>query len=208
MTEAEPAPELVRRAQTGDRAAFDGLVGRFEGRLRASVANWAQFRLGPPLDVDEVVQDTFVRAFSGIGSFEWQGEDAFFRWLCGVAKRSLSDSARHAHRAALKKAPGISATDLAAEGPTQSRVMRREERFARFEAALRDLPPDYRRALALARLEGLTLKEIGEAMGRTPTAVKHLVARALRELRRRFGETGSLHLPPRRLNVNGESHDG
>jgi DNA-directed RNA polymerase specialized sigma24 family protein len=37
--------------------------------------------MGPPRDVEEVLHETFVRAYRGIGKFRWQEDDAFFRWL-------------------------------------------------------------------------------------------------------------------------------
>jgi len=51
----------------------------------------------------------------------------------------------------------------------------------------------------LVRIEGLQIKEAAERMNRTPKAVAHLLARALKQLKERFGDTESLHLPPRRL---------
>lgn len=199
---------LVERAKSGDRLAFDEMVGACEPRLRSRIERWAQLRIGPRLDIDDVLQETFVRALRSIASFEPRGEDALFRWLCGIAKNALADSARKTTREAVKRAEGIRVSGLAKAGATQSQALRREERFERLAAALERLPQDYREALTLARLDGLTVKEIAAKMDRTPKAVKHLIARGLRELRRVFGETESLHLPDRELYPGGEQRDG
>ncbi|MBN1419388.1 MAG: sigma-70 region 4 domain-containing protein, partial [Planctomycetes bacterium] len=66
--------------------------------------------------------------------------------------------------------------------------------------------PEYREAIRLARIEGLKVKEIAERLGKSPGAVKHLLARGLKELRRRFGETESFHLPDRNLRMEEGDH--
>jgi RNA polymerase sigma factor (sigma-70 family) len=73
--------------------------------------------------------------------------------------------------------------------------MRREERWERLEKSLAALSPDHREVIRLARIEGLEVREIAARMGRTPSAVKNLLLRALKELKRSFGDTESLRLP-------------
>ncbi len=206
MTEPRETRSLVQEAQAGSRPAFDALAERFRDRLRARIENWLRYRIGPALDVDDVLQDALLRAFKALEGFTWQGDEAFFGWLCAVAKNALADSARGAARAILGRAGTIRESAVAAPGPTQSQTIRREERFDRLRSALEDLQPDHRQALTLARIEGLTFKEIAARMDRTPNAVKHLIARGLRELRKRFGNTESLHLPPRMMEPEGERH--
>jgi RNA polymerase sigma factor (sigma-70 family) len=67
------------------------------------------------------------------------------------------------------------------------------------QRALESLSPDHREVILLARVEGLSMKEIAERLHRSPNAVVQLLWRALKKLRDAFGETESLHLPPRRL---------
>ena len=82
-------------------------------------------------------------------------------------------------------------------------MLRREERFERLQKALESLPPDYREAIRLSRIEGLKTVEIAERMGRSREAVKQLIFRALRRLRESFGDTESLHLPDRKFDTEG-----
>ena len=96
--------------------------------------------------------------------------------------------------------------------PSPSRSLRREERFERLQKALDALPPDYREVVVLARLKGLKMKEIAARMERSVFSVTHLLSRALDSLKGAFGDTESLGLPPRRLEVSEpdaepESHD-
>ena len=72
--------------------------------------------------------------------------------------------------------------------------MRREERFTRLRKAIDNLSPDHRTVILLSRIEGLMIREIATRMGRSQSAVKNLLLRALRELKKSFGHTDSLHL--------------
>ena len=192
---------LLDRARRGDRQAFDELVSRSRDRLRGSVERWIRFRVGPSVDIEDVLQETFFRAFRSIDRFECPDVDVderFIRWLCGIAKNALADLLRSVPREA-----GAASVDGAASAPSKTQALRREERFDRFQEALDRLPSDYRQALILSRLEGLPAKEVAERMGRTPAAVYHLIVRALKLLREEFGDTESLHLPDRSLRREG-----
>src|SRR6266540_3048456 len=186
---------LVVQAKGGDREAFDRLVERFRDRLRSTIEGWSKFQVGPQVgpqvDSDDVLQETFLRAFRSLEGFDWQGDDSFFRWLCGIAKRALAQTIQDLRKS---QAAG-GGPSVAGSGPTQTKIARRVERFDRLEQALQSLSPEYREVLLLSRVEGLKTKEIAQRLKRTPNAVKHLMARALVDLRSRFGDTESLNLP-------------
>ncbi len=203
MVEQDSTQRLVERAKSGDRDAFDQLAERFRRRLGSSVEAWSKFQLGPKLDPDDTIQETFVRAHRALPRFEWDGgDDSFFRWLCGIAKRALAQMAEDARKAR----PPSTAADVPVGTPSPSQILRRQERFDRLEAAVEKLTPEYRQVVLLSRIEGLSAKEIADRMNRSPNAVRHLIVRALRELRAHFGDTESLHLPDRRFPV-GEGDD-
>src|SRR5919108_333015 len=81
--------ELVRLAQEGRREAFEELVRRHADRLYGVVLRFS----GEPAEADEVVQETFLRAWRGIGSFERRAQ--FFTWLYGIG---LNEAKRRATR--------------------------------------------------------------------------------------------------------------
>ena len=60
------------------------------------------------------------------------------------------------------------------------------------------LSPDYRTVIQLARIEGLKVREIAKRMGRSESAVKNLLLRAMKQLRDTFPDTESLGLPQQR----------
>ena len=199
MTESESVRELVRQAQSGERRAFEVLTGRYKGRLLRRV----EFRLGTHLrgtiEAEDIVQETFLKALRSIGGFSFRGEESFFRWLAGIAENLLLDLAEQQKRKRHLRLDG----DVRGSRVSPGSALQREERFERLEAALKELSPDHREVILLARVEGLPLKEVAARMGRSPNAVGQLLWRALQKLRERFGDTESFHLPPRRLGEGG-----
>lgn len=200
MTEHPSTQALVREARSGDRDAFEELARRHRDRLLEAIRSWSKFQVGPPVDAEDVVQESFLRAFGSLGGFEWQDEDAFFRWLCGIARRALAQAIKDSLRAARPD----ERLQAHSRDPSPSRALGREERFDRLEAALERLSPDHRQAIRLCRIEGLTSAEVARRMKRSPEAVRQLLVRALRDLREAFGDTQSFHLPPRRLKPEGD----
>jgi RNA polymerase sigma factor (sigma-70 family) len=91
--------------------------------------------------------------------------------------------------------------DLAGSSASPSNVFRRHERFDRLEAALKSLSPEHQQVLLLVRVEGLTITAAADRLGRTPNAVSLLLLRASRALRAAFGDTASLSLPERELDL-------
>ena len=90
---------------------------------------------------------------------------------------------------------------------SQSKAMRRDERFDRLQAAIDALSPQYRQVLLLVRIEKLSIKEAARRLEKTPNAVSRMVLRASRKLKVIFGDTESLGLPDRELSRR-EGADG
>jgi RNA polymerase sigma factor (sigma-70 family) len=193
---------LFGKAASGDRAAFDDLAGRYRGRLEARIRSQLRSLQGT-IDVEDILQETLAQAFGSIGGFRWQGEGSFPAWLSGIAKNVVLKAIRRSRRHRTLEIP----PDLQGEATSPSRALRRDERFHRLQAAIDRLSGDHREVIRLARIEGLPIKAIAGRMERSPDAVKQLLSRALKELRRSFGDTESVHLPDRRLEME-EGADG
>ncbi len=198
----EDLTALVSRAQSGDREAFDQLVVECQGDLLSFILARLGERLRGQVDADDILQETLLRAFQGLVLFEWRGDKSLSRWLCGIAEHLIWNTSRKRQTARLELS-----LDRASQQPTPGQRARREERFERLEEALSRLPPAYREAIRLARIEGLKIREVAERLGQSQGAVKQLLARGLRELKDSFGETESLHLPDRRLGAGGSEDE-
>ncbi len=192
MSKEPSAKSLIARAQRGDRQAFDELAAGHRDRLLAFIYT----RLGPDLrqrvEPEDILQDALLRAYESIQRFEWRGPASVFSWLAGIAEFRIRDLSRAARRR-----PQLHLEiDPADDGVSPSRHHRREERLDRLEQALESLTDDHKKVIRLARIEKLPVSEIANRMGRTPSAIRHLLLRAMEKLRESFGEeTESFHLP-------------
>jgi RNA polymerase sigma-70 factor (ECF subfamily) len=161
-----------------------------ETRVRAILGE----RLRRKLDVEDILQETFLRALETMDRFAFRGDDSFFAWLSAIAEYLVLNASQ-------KKSLGQLQLDreVACKASNPSAALRRHERFDRLKASLRILSRDQRRAVVLARLEGLPTREIAARMGRSEQAVRQLLSRALRQMHRTFGDTESFDLPERSL---------
>lgn len=203
MAEPESVRELVERAQAGDRGALEALAARCRPRLLVEVRGQLGARLRARVEPEDVVQEALLRACRMLERFRWQSDEHFYSWLGSIAEHVIWNVSqkRSIDRLEISR-------DIAARGATPSREIRREERFDRLEEAIKALPPDQREALRLARLEGLKVNEVAERMKRSPNSVSKLLARAVLALRKRVGDTESLHLPDRSLDLEEHGHEG
>ncbi|MBI4604342.1 MAG: RNA polymerase sigma factor [Planctomycetes bacterium] len=197
MTERGEQEPIVRRALEGDRSAFDELFRALEDRLRAFIRSRIRSGYRGKLDVEEVLQDTFVRAFQSIGSFRGEDREQLRRWLTGVAQKTVLRA--ETELAARRRRTLEIQDDVASSDVSPSRALRREERLERLRRVIDTLSGDHREVVYLTRIEGLTLKQAAARMGRSPEAVRKLFWRALKQLRGAFPDTGSLRLPDRGL---------
>lgn len=180
--------ELARRAVDGDLEALESLVLGQEERLRRHVSRRIGKNLGRLIDVEDVLQETRLKACSAIAGFTWMGEKAFYFWLSRIAEHVIL-------RATRKQRPVLEIEPVEGRDETPSRHLVRQERRGKLETALARLSEDHRRVIELTRLHGLTIARVSEEMGRSPNAVKKLLGRALEQLRLQYGETtGSLRL--------------
>jgi len=203
MAEQDPVEDLVTRACANDRFAFQELLERFRPRLTHQVRARMGARVRSSVEVDDIVQETFLKAIQNLDKLQWQGEEAFASWLGCIAEHLIWKAVQGGARIPLRLD-----REPADTGTSASRAAMREERLRKLERSLEGLSADHREVIVLARIERLPIEEIARRMSRSPNAVKKLLARALQELRQRFGDTtGSLRLPDRPLDAGGTGHD-
>jgi RNA polymerase sigma-70 factor (ECF subfamily) len=167
------------------------------------------------VSADDLVQETLMHAFRGIGQARFDDDRAFRAWLFRIAQNVLNGNCRRLlgtdKRDAMRdvRLPS-SANGMALPAPATAPPHRieREERLQRLERALADLSAEHRQVIVLARIEGLPLSAVAERMDRSRKAVSALLLRALGKLRFAFGETGSLSLPRRALRLAIEGRGG
>lgn len=168
--------ELVRGAQAGSNACFAQLVCRYEARLLRFLLQRTR-RLH---DAEDLLQDTFVRAYERIASYDprWR----LTTWLYTIAAR-LACSHHRKRRAALLPEPARTEDD--APDPADI-AADNEQRDNLWSLAAQTLSDNQYRALWLRYAEGMSVKEISRVMKKTQTHVKVLLFRGRSGLGRRL----------------------
>jgi RNA polymerase sigma-70 factor, ECF subfamily len=168
--------ELIARWKAGDQKAANELVQRHASALaRFAVSCGAR---GEP-DVEELVQDTFVRAFASLAGF--RGESSFRTWLFTIERRLLMDRRRMEKRR--PQGLEIHEQDAITEFDALDDMVADETQL-RVRAAIDTLTPTQREVFVLRVTEGLSYKEIAETVGTTEGAARvhyHNAMRAIKE---------------------------
>ncbi len=163
---------LIQRYLAGDVDAFEELMRAHEDRVFAVCLRMLRDREAA-LDA---TQETFITVFRKADRFA--GRSAFGTWLYRVAVNTCHDVSRRQRRRAAEPLPeGTDPPDPAAEDAYMSAEVRPD-----IEAALAEIPAEFRSAVVLADLEGLALDTVAEVLGVPVGTVKSRVFRGRRLL--------------------------
>jgi RNA polymerase sigma-70 factor (ECF subfamily) len=185
MQNHDPDSELVRLAQAGDARAFEALVVKHQRRIARHVARY----LRSAADVEDAVQEVFLRVYRGLGSF--RGESLFYSWLYRIATNvalrhlarlptdvPLGDDDSEEHGAVFE--PGI--TDAA----LPERTLMAEQIGETVQKALSKLRPQLAEALMLYETENKSYAEIAEMLEIPIGTVRTWIFRARESIAKRL----------------------
>jgi len=186
MTERSTDQELVRRAQSGDRRAFDLLVVKYQQKVANLIGRYVR----DPVEALDVAQDAFLKAYRALDGF--RGESAFYTWLYRIAVNTVKN-----HLVAQgRRPPGddleadvAEQMDLGArlrENATPERHLLTDEIARTVQQALDALPDDLRTAIVLRELEGMSYEEIATAMECPIGTVRSRIFRAREAIDKRL----------------------
>ena len=180
MTSATAAPGdpadsvLIARWQTGDERAATLLVERHASAVARYIAS-----LGVREDVEDLVQDAFIRAFASLEGF--RGESSLRTWLCTIARNLVRDRARslkfERRQVEIEEHHAVTAGD-----PLDGTVA--DETEQRVMNAVEKLSPMQRQVFTLRVADGMAYKEIAEVVGSTEGAARvhyHNAMKAIKE---------------------------
>jgi RNA polymerase sigma-70 factor (ECF subfamily) len=184
--------QLVARVRAGHREAFEAIMRRYNRRLYRLA--WSVLR--NPTEAEDVVQETYLRAYGQLDSFV--GPEGFGAWLAKIALNEARGRLRRAGRAALL------VDEILREGgvqliagldnistPTPERLAAAAELRTALEAAIAALPDDFRSVFILRAIEGLSIAETAALLEIPAATVKtrlHRARAALQRLLRREAE--------------------
>ena len=192
MTTAPPLEnneeqDLVERARTGDASAFTRLVEKYERKIFRLARNITQ----NDEDAEDVLQETFMKAYSNLDSF--QGQSKFYTWIVRIAVNEALMK--------LRKRKSDRTVSLDEPHETEEDTVTREiavweddpeKRYSQDELrdiltrAIESLKPAFRTVFVLRDIEEMSTEETAEALGISIPAVKSRLLRARLQLRERL----------------------
>jgi len=168
----------VRRVQAGERRAFDQIVSRYQHRIANVVAQYVR----DPREVEDVVQDAFLKAYRALARF--RGESSLYTWLYRIAvntaKNHLDAMSRRVTGQGVEpdEAERYDEGALLRHGDTPERQACRDDLSQALERALAELPRHLCDALMLREREGLSYEAIARRMDCPVGTVRSRIARA------------------------------
>lgn len=158
--------DLVERAQSGDKAAFDLLVRKYQHRVVKLVSRYVHDNH----EALDVAQEAFIKAYRAMPSF--RGDSAFYTWLYRIsintAKNHLVSQIRQPVSTETEmenaQGDGVALSSRLTDGDSPERIVMSDEVRDTVLESIERLPEDLRTAIILRELEGMTYEEIAEAM--------------------------------------------
>jgi RNA polymerase sigma-70 factor (ECF subfamily) len=192
LLSGERDEELVRRFNSGEAAAFDVLLRRYQRPLFNFILRSVRDRDR----AEELLQDVFLKVIQR--SSEFQGNSKFSTWLYTIARNLCIDTSRkmvfRRHRsldAPLKsdEAEGASLLDrVAGDAPAADRAVIGQDLQQKIAAAVDELPEEQREVFLMRELQNMAFKDIADVVGVPENTVKSRMRYALERLQRALAE--------------------
>lgn len=200
MTEAASTPEdqppvgpWLDAARAGSPEAMGQLLEMCRAYLLGIANRELESQLQAKAGASDLVQDAFLEAQRIFSRFQGGSADELLAWLRAILLNKVSDFTRQYRgtemrqidrEVALDPGNADSAVNVlpAADTPTPSSVVARDEQAELLQRALTRLPENYRQILVWRQWEDLTFEEIARRLERTPEAARKLWLRALERL--------------------------
>ncbi len=170
---------LVERAREGDSEAFGQLYDHYQ----PAVYRFLYYRVGSAHLAEDLTADTFFRALRSMSTFRWQGKD-FGAWLMTIARNLSTDHFKASRTRLEAPSDDLGTFDTTLPSPENDVLTLISNEV--MLTALQELPTEQRECIVMRFLQGLSIAETAEALGRTPGAVKQLQLRGVRNLAKRL----------------------
>jgi RNA polymerase sigma-70 factor (ECF subfamily) len=182
---------LLQRAAAGDHQALSLLFAEYRERLRRLVALRLDPHLHKRLDASDVIQETYLEAWSRLAEYLRQPKTSFYLWLRFLARQKLVTLRRHhqaGNRDVEREGPSLGASSraladqLLGHDSRPSAAARRAELQARIQEALDRMEPLDREVLVLRHYEQLGNAEVAQELGLQESAASKRYRRALERI--------------------------
>jgi RNA polymerase sigma-70 factor (ECF subfamily) len=191
--------DLITLAREGDRRALDQLFSVYGERIRRII----RLRMGKELrskpESMDLVNEALMCAVRDLKEFSYRDEGDFLRWLAQIAENRIRDNLDRLHagkRDIRKESPLDDDTSKGtnrhnrvqqlAVSTTPSAILSKKEELDKLENAIDQLKPEHREIILLAKIEGLSYKEVADKLNKSTDMVGYLLSQAMMALTQTF----------------------
>jgi RNA polymerase sigma-70 factor (ECF subfamily) len=177
-----PSEIDVVLAKEGDREAFRRLYEEHRERVFRTACRYT----GSRQDAEDILQETFIKAFSRIRTFDFRISPRFSSWLAAICVNTALDDLRRRGRRMGSQHISLAdlRTEIPADGSSPEAGAARRLAVEKIRMTLRILSPAQRAVFDMRFTEHLDIREIAAALGCSESSVKTQLARALAKLRK------------------------
>ena len=174
--------DLVAESLAGNQLSFQLLVERYQSRMFALVRHYTR----NPVEVEDIVQDTFLKAFTRLPTFQQQS--SFYTWLCRIAINTALDFVKRRGRSPIRGVEdpeiALTADTIRNSRPGSSSIAAPDARMERDELAkitqkvLDQLPEIFRTVIVLREFEDMAYQDMADVLGISIGTVESRLFRA------------------------------
>ena len=179
MSDREIDRQLVARAQSGDKRAFELLVEKYQRKLARLLSRFIR----DPAEVEDVTQEAFIKAYRALPAF--RGDSAFYTWLYRIgintAKNYLMAMGRRAPTSTeveAEEAEGFEEGEQLRDINTPESLLLSNEIAETVNSTIEQLPEELRTAIQMREIEGMSYEDIAKAMNCPIGTVRSRIFRA------------------------------
>jgi RNA polymerase sigma-70 factor (ECF subfamily) len=179
MSDREIDRQLVARAQSGDKRAFELLVEKYQRKLARLLSRFIR----DPAEVEDVTQEAFIKAYRALPAF--RGDSAFYTWLYRIgintAKNYLMAMGRRAPTSTeveAEEAEGFEEGEQLRDINTPESLLLSNEIAETVNSTIEQLPEELRTAIQMREIEGMSYEDIAKAMDCPIGTVRSRIFRA------------------------------
>src|SRR6266852_7840415 len=174
--------EVLALARGGLRHAFQELIEPIDQVLRFHARRRMERCLRGKISDSDLCQLTYLKAFENLSEFQGNTVEGFRNWVLGILDHVRQKENQAYHRQARDVSREVPLEEVEKTLVTGQSPAGEDKRTRPFEAAWRELPYRYRQVLDWRYHEECSHEEIGNRLGVSPDAAKHLFRRAMRKL--------------------------
>ena len=186
---------LVETAKAGDRVALEKLIVRYRPYLRLIAEQEIGPALGRRYDGSDIAQQTCMEAIAALAGFKGASEPEFSAWIKQILRRNVLNLIRDNQAAKRdmrrektlfeqRDSASVIWTEPAAGDRSPSQMVVQGEKALLLASALDQLPAEQREAIKMRYLEGRTVSEIANQLGKTRSSIAGLLHRGLQLLQK------------------------